>query len=375
MKNLKYLAFCISRNYCSQSIRQKQEIANALISHESFVKFQNSVPEIVNTILIKRAHLSLLGVEDHIKKIADYGLYNGNKLSSSLLLYTYKKLETGKSMTEQSLYLAHVLAWAVEMFHCLFNILDDMQDKTNAQVKNVHLLSNAKAGANDMCLIISSIYEMLNVHFSGKTFFSKIVNLFNTAFLYKATGQHFDLTTSKAMSGNTTLFTMEQYDNFVYLSNTYCSLHLPIYLGMTLADKVNEMYCEDVQDICTDIGKLLQMQDDYQNCFEENDMIYKRGTDIEKGKCTWLAVTALQRCTRPQRIVFKSCYGSAEPAHMERIKLLYKQLKLPQLYKEQQKATSKRIVERMGMLSKNNKGETLPPELFEHFLKPNNVEL
>ncbi|XP_059060842.1 farnesyl pyrophosphate synthase-like [Achroia grisella] len=287
------------------------------------------------------------------------------------MLYTYKTLATKDNITEQSFYLACVLAWSAELFQCLFNILDTIEDNRyaeNVQVKTLHLLPDAKAGANDVCLIISSIYEILNIHFADKSSYNNVINLFNTAFLYKATGRHFDAIVSKATTGNYALFTTEQYDNIVYLYNTYSTLHLPIYLGMTLAAKVNEKYMQDVQDICIDIGRLFQMQVEYQDCFGDGVMD-KASNAIGNGKCTWLAVTALQRCTRPQQIVFNSCYGSPEPAHMERIKELYRKLKLPQIYHEQNRAIRKRIAQRIEALSQNDKGETLPPELFTDFLK------
>lgn len=76
------------------------------------------------------------------------------------------------------------------------------------------------------------------------------------------------------------------------------------------------------------------LQDDYIDCFGDQTLTGKFGSDIKEGKCSWLAVNALQRCNASQRVVFNACYGSPEPAHIERCKQLYCDLKLPELYSE-----------------------------------------
>lgn len=77
-------------------------------------------------------------------------------------------------------------------------------------------------------------------------------------------------------------------------------------------------------------------QDDYIDCYGDESVTGKMGTDIQEAKCSWLAVMALQRCSDKQKIVFTTCYGSKEPAHIERIKELYKQLQLPELYAQEE---------------------------------------
>lgn len=39
--------------------------------------------------------------------------------------------------------------------------------------------------------------------------------------------------------------------------------------------------------------------------FGDPEIMGKRGTDIEDGKCSWLAVVALQRATKEQREFFE----------------------------------------------------------------------
>ena len=95
----------------------------------------------------------------------------------------------------------------------------------------------------------------------------------------------------------------------------------------------------------------IKLQDDYIDCFGDENMTGKMGTDIQEGKCSWLAVKALQQCKPNHRAVFTCCYGSKEPAHIERIKVLYNQLKIPQLYKEEENKISNNIIQRIKAIS------------------------
>lgn len=77
------------------------------------------------------------------------------------------------------------------------------------------------------------------------------------------------------------------------------------------------------------------------------------GTDIQAGKCTWLAVRALQLCGTKQRNVFEVCYGSPEPAHIERIKRLYDELQIPTIYREEEQTLYNNILQETSSIPRN----------------------
>lgn len=80
-------------------------------------------------------------------------------------------------------------------------------------------------------------------------------------------------------------------------------------------------------------------QDDFLDCFGDPAVTGKNGSDIQDGKCTWLAVVALQRASPAQRQVLEEHYGSSKPEDVEKIKELYETLQLPHTYSVYEDAT------------------------------------
>lgn len=106
------------------------------------------------------------------------------------------------------------------------------------------------------------------------------------------------------------------------------------------------------------------------DCFGDENVSGKAGNDIEEGKCTWLAVTALQRSNASQRAEFIECYGSADQQRVQRVKQLYKELELPVLYHNHQKNTYDNIIQRLKSLPADNAlPSTLLKKIFEMVFK------
>lgn len=88
-------------------------------------------------------------------------------------------------------------------------------------------------------------------------------------------------------------------------------------------------------------------------------MTGREGTDIRDGKCTWLAVVALQRATPEQRQIFESNYGRPEREAESKIKDLYEELSLPITYSVYEEESYNLIRTHIQQISKG-----LPHELF-----------
>lgn len=86
------------------------------------------------------------------------------------------------------------------------------------------------------------------------------------------------------------------------------------------------------------------------DCYGDESVTGKAGTDIQEGKCSWLAVTALQNCNESQRCLFSKYYASKEPEHVEIIKRLYDELRIPELYRQEETEVHDDIVRRVRAL-------------------------
>jgi len=141
-------------------------------------------------------------------------------------------------------------------------------------------------------------------------------------------------------------------------------------------------------EILIPLGEYFQVQDDYLDAFGTPEQIGKVGTDIVDNKCGWLACTALAIATPEQYAVMEKYYG-VRPTEAElkagaghkgkglgaaeaRIKELYHEMKLEQLYKEyQEKVVTKlrALIEQVDETPSEPGGVGLKREVFTTFLE------
>uniref|UniRef100_A0A8D8H866 Farnesyl pyrophosphate synthase n=1 Tax=Culex pipiens TaxID=7175 RepID=A0A8D8H866_CULPI len=111
--------------------------------------------------------------------------------------------------------------------------------------------------------------------------------------------------------------------------------------------------------ILLEIGRFFQAQDDFLDCFGDPAVTGKIGTDIEEGKCTWLAVVCMQRASDEQKDIMKEFYGSSDPEKVARVKKLYEELGLPTTYAIYEEESYNIIKTHIQQISRG-----LPHELF-----------
>lgn len=87
-------------------------------------------------------------------------------------------------------------------------------------------------------------------------------------------------------------------------------------------------------------------------------------TDIKEGKCSWLAVVALQRATPGQRKIMEEHYGRPEQESIMKIRELYEELSLPATYAIYEEESFNRIRTHIHQISKG-----LPHDLFFKLVK------
>jgi farnesyl diphosphate synthase len=114
------------------------------------------------------------------------------------------------------------------------------------------------------------------------------------------------------------------------------------------------------------MGEYFQAQDDYLDNFADPETLGKIGTDIQDNKCSWLVNQALRLVTPEQRKVLEDNYGRKDSAHEAKVKVLYDELKLEDVYKsfEEERVTALR-----NLIANVDESEGLKKGVFEEFLR------
>lgn len=157
-----------------------------------------------------------------------------------------------------------------------------------------------------------------------------MLELFHDMALKTAMGHSLD--THSHRGNNLDMFTMERYNAIAKYKTSYYSFQMPVTLAMYLARIYNPELHRQAKHILLEIGHFLQVQDDFLDCFGNPEITGKDPIDIREGKCTWLAVVALQRASHEQRKLFERCYGRDDQESIETIKDIYEELSLPNTF-------------------------------------------
>jgi farnesyl diphosphate synthase len=123
---------------------------------------------------------------------------------------------------------------------------------------------------------------------------------------------------------------------------------------------------DNAREILMVMGVYFQAQDDYLDCFATKEVLGKVGTDIQDKKCGWLFCKAYceLKITEAQRKNLKDNYGFWDDGKVAKVKELYKELKLEDLYKAYEEESFEQI-----MALKGSVDGLLPWSIFDIFLK------
>ncbi len=182
------------------------------------------------------------------------------------------------------------------------------------------------AAVNDSLLLQSIVYSLLRKHFSGEQYV-KLVNLFLDITFKTELGQLLDLS-SLNQDGQSRIsrFSYDRYYKTIRNKTAFYSFVLPIQTALILTEKDTE---EDMEEACRQmltLGEFFQVQDDYLDFYGNPETTGKIGTDIEEGKCTWLALKFLEKASAEQKEIFEKNIGNPKARNI--IAELYKEAKL-----------------------------------------------
>ncbi|KAJ8717851.1 hypothetical protein PYW07_005781 [Mythimna separata] len=330
--------------------------------YQSKRKFDEVLPEVIDTLLKSPKFTKQLPeVRSWVEKLVNYTIDGGKHGEGMIVPFAYQKLEDPKYFTEEKLHSARILGWGVEM--CLGSLvaLDDIVDTSTMRRGQPcwYLLPNVGTSAiNDCFLVYHCLLEVIEMKFGKEPFYSDLVNLTNQEVLYTGIGQSLEnsLRYTKARN-NLDKFTMENVDAVVLNKTSYFSLRYPLHLGLLLTKNGKERDTTELVNICLELGKILQFQNDHKDIYWDEASSGKIGTDIQEGKLTWFAVAALERCNEAQRSIFKQYYGSKNPEHEKRIKQLFDELQIDKVYEEFRNSMYESLEHRIHKLPRKEETE------------------
>jgi farnesyl diphosphate synthase len=196
---------------------------------------------------------------------------------------------------------------------------------------------------NDALILESFIYFMLRRYLrADAALYVSLLELYHEVSLQTQLGQMLDTTASPQGQKSPALlakFSLELHRLIVQYKTAFYTFYLPIASAMMLCGLGSAAELGAARRISLELGEKFQIEDDYLDCFQDPKVLGKVGTDITDFKCSWLVAKALLLCSPQQRRVLEECYGSAEEAKIERVKQLYRELGLPAVYEEQERAS------------------------------------
>jgi farnesyl diphosphate synthase len=212
-------------------------------------------------------------------------------------------------------------------------------------------------------ILESFVYKILKKYFGEEVYYYQLVDLFLETTRQTEFGQLLDLTSQKLGSAiDLSRFTLQRYTAIVKYKTAFYSFYLPVACGMIIAGITDAALYNTAREILLIMGEYFQIQDDYLDCYGSPEVIGKIGTDIQDNKCSWLVVQALDRASPKQRRVLEENYGRHEASCVAKVKKLYEELDLEQVFLQYEEESYARIQTLL------KQAKELPTEVFEFLL-------
>nr|CCA25012.1 farnesyl pyrophosphate synthetase putative [Albugo laibachii Nc14] len=328
---------------------------------EEFIQLFHELKDDVLQILEQDLDMPQDAIE-WIREVMEYNCLGG-KLNRGLLVVECAKSLFGEELSPEIKRKANILGWCIELVQAFFLIADDIMDNSlmrRGQICWYKLPKVELTAVNDAFLMESFVFRILRLHFRNEITYTDIIHLFQDTIHRTEMGQLLDLT-SQPLNAPSDLsrFTVERYRKIVRYKTAYYTFYLPLACAMLLRGILDEPSHQVAQDICMEIGEYFQIQDDFLDCFGDENVLGKVGTDIQDNKCSWLILQALDHANDEQRELLKEHYGSSEEDSVAKVKELYKSLNLVGLYHDFERETCTKINQRIAQT------DLMPPQVFK----------
>ncbi|KAL3457327.1 isoprenoid synthase domain-containing protein, partial [Aspergillus heterothallicus] len=292
----------------------------------------------------------------------------GGKLNRGLSVPDTGVALLQKPLSEEQYKDLATLGWMTELLQAFFLVSDDLMDSSITRRGQPCWYRHQGVGLiaiNDAFLLESGIYIILKKQFRSHPAYIDLVELFHETTWQTELGQLCDLITAPEDKVDLDNFSMEKYMFIVTYKTAYYSFYLPVALALLYLQLATPENLQQAHDILIPLGQYFQVQDDYLDAYGDPEVIGKIGTDIQDNKCSWIVNQALQRCNADQRKLLDTCYGRKDAALEAKVKELFKELDLENVYKEYEEGIVSEIKTKIAGVDES---QGLKKEVFESFL-------
>ncbi|KAJ3651540.1 hypothetical protein Zmor_017573 [Zophobas morio] len=185
---------------------------------------------------------------------------------------------------------------------------------------------------NDALLLEQGTYILLRKYFRNHHCYLPSMLLFHDITMRTGLGEVADCVSVKDGKPQLQLFTMDRFKRIAEYKTGFYTFYLPIALAMYMANIYDLELHRKSEDLSKDLTFLYRVQDDFIDCYGNPEKSGKKGTDIQEGKCTWLAVMAMKKANHYQIETLKQCYGSKDPEAITTVINLFEELNLKDIY-------------------------------------------
>ena len=258
--------------------------------------------------------------------------------------------------------------------------------------------STRRFRVDDSLWLGAAIYRITKVYFKGQPCYIDIVEVFQETTYLTRMGELIDYITAPKDHVDLSKFSLEKYVTILSFSRrliagtrhrvivvfkmAYCSFYLPVALALYMCN-IPESYIVPAADgaatvvhpydiareILIAMGEYFQIQDDFLDYSGTSEQIEKVGTDIVDNKCTWCINKALSLASAEQRAVLEENYGQKDAVKEARVKEVYEQVGLRQIYAEYEENAYQTLSAKIAEIPEAAAPETLKREVFTSFLR------
>ncbi|KAL3477695.1 isoprenoid synthase domain-containing protein [Aspergillus californicus] len=292
----------------------------------------------------------------------------GGKLNRGLSVPDTGSALLQKALSDEQYKDLATLGWLTELLQAFFLVSDDLMDSSITRRGQPCWYRQPGVGLiaiNDAFLLESGIYIILKKQFRSHPAYIDLVELFHETTWQTELGQLCDLITAPEDKVDLDNFSMEKYMFIVTYKTAYYSFYLPVALALIYLQLATPENLQQAHDILIPLGQYFQVQDDYLDAYGDPEFIGKIGTDIQDNKCSWIVNQALQRCSTEQRKVLDTAYGRKDNELEAKVKEIYRDLDLENVYKEYEE---KIVGEIRAKIAAVDETQGLKKEVFEAFL-------